>query len=381
MRFLHTADWHAGKLLRGRPRIAELEAACAEILDIAVREKVDCLLFAGDLFDSHAPPPEAERLVYEVFAEVLRHRIAAVIIGGNHDHPTRLGALRRLLEPLSLYIRPEPVSAKDGGVIRFERRGEAVNIAVLPFVSERKLVDICKMIGPEEDWYTEYADRLTQMTSLLASGFDSSSVNILLAHVFVLNAQTSGSERAVHVAKPYAVSAQCFPADAHYIALGHLHRPQPIVSRVPCAYAGSPLQLDFGEQDQQKSVALIDAAPRSRAHVEVIPLTKGRRLRDVTGSLTELKFLPLGNDYLRVTVKAEAPLPGLADHVREILPNAIDVRIEYPRQLTLPPQDTAQLSPFELFNHYHILQKGIPATDEVKSIFQKLYDEVLHEAG
>jgi exonuclease SbcD len=52
LRFLHTSDWHVGKMLRGRSRLEEHEAVHAEIIDIGVREKVDCVLVTGDLFDS-----------------------------------------------------------------------------------------------------------------------------------------------------------------------------------------------------------------------------------------------------------------------------------------------------------------------------------------
>ena len=62
MRFLHTSDWHLGKSLKGRSRIEEHESALSEILDIAQREKIDSVLITGDIFDSQAPPPEAERL-------------------------------------------------------------------------------------------------------------------------------------------------------------------------------------------------------------------------------------------------------------------------------------------------------------------------------
>ena len=70
MRFLHTSDWHLGKSLKGRSRSDEHQAALAEILDIVHREKIDCLLITGDLFDSQAPPPEAEQLAFNFFSEL-----------------------------------------------------------------------------------------------------------------------------------------------------------------------------------------------------------------------------------------------------------------------------------------------------------------------
>ena len=93
MRFLHTADWHVGKPLRGRSRMDEYAAALREVGAIAVDQKVDAVLVAGDIFDSPAPPPEAEKLVYDFLARLVSERIPAVLIAGNHDHPRKLGAL------------------------------------------------------------------------------------------------------------------------------------------------------------------------------------------------------------------------------------------------------------------------------------------------
>ena len=55
MKFLHTADWHVGKTLKGRSRLEEQRAVLREIVDIALRENVDAVLIAGDLYDSAAP--------------------------------------------------------------------------------------------------------------------------------------------------------------------------------------------------------------------------------------------------------------------------------------------------------------------------------------
>ena len=68
MRFLHTSDWHIGKPLRNEKRDDEYIGALAEVLDIGKREQVDCVLVAGDIFDSVAPPPEAERVCQKVRA-------------------------------------------------------------------------------------------------------------------------------------------------------------------------------------------------------------------------------------------------------------------------------------------------------------------------
>src|SRR2546425_1177103 len=104
MRFIHTADWHVGKTLRGQSRMDEFAAALDEVAKIALDAKVEAVLVGGDVFDSQTSAPEAEKLVYDFLARLLPERIACVIIAGNHDNPRRLSALANLLDSLGIFI-------------------------------------------------------------------------------------------------------------------------------------------------------------------------------------------------------------------------------------------------------------------------------------
>src|SRR5262245_2499176 len=379
MRFLHTSDWHLGKALKGRSRREEHQAALAEILDIARRERVDCLLVSGDVFDSHAPPPDAERLAFDFLSELKQAGISAVIIGGNHDHPRRLTALRDLLRLLDIHIRPEPARPEDGGIVTLQKNGELACVAVLPFVTIGRIEEAARLMGPEVERYQEYAERIGAMLAALSADFSVETINLMMTHLYVDGAQTSRSEREIHVAKPYAVSAQRFPSTAQYIALGHLHRPQELSSPSRAFYAGSILQLDFGEQDQEKRVVVIDAQPKKPAHVESIALTSGRRLRDVSGTLDQLKLHAgtFGNDLLRVTLAIDKPVPGIAGLVHEILPNTLEVKLDYPRLETAPPT-IAGADPFELFRRYYAHQRGSEPPEQIAKLFHELYEEAVN---
>jgi exonuclease SbcD len=379
MRFLHTSDWHLGKTLKGRTRNEEYESALSEILDIVRQEKIDCVLITGDLFDSQAPPPEAERLAFNFFSELRGVNVPAVVIGGNHDHPKRLLAIRDVLRLLDIHIRPEPARPTDGGLVQIEKNGERAQIAVLPFVTAGRIEDAAKLMGPEVQRYQEYSDRIAGMCDELSKSFSVNTVNLLLAHLYADGAETSLSEREIHVAKPYAISPQRFPSTAHYVALGHLHRPQEIAAPSRTLYAGSILQLDFGEREQQKRVVIVDARPGRPAEIESLPIQSGRRLKDVTGSLEELQqqATTLGDELLRVTIKLERPAPGVADIVREILPNALEVRLEYPRLESIPDRIFAGSDPYELFTRFYAHQHGTEPPETLSRLFQSLYEEAL----
>jgi len=380
VRFLHTADWHIGKTLRGRSRMDELAAALDEVGRIAVDARVDAVLVAGDVFDSPAPPAEAEKLVYDFLARLLPERIACVLIAGNHDHPRKLGALARLLEGLRIYVRAEVRPPSLGGVVSLASRdgaGEA-RIAVLPFIFERRVVDACRLLGPEHEWYEEYARRTEQILTLLTRGFTPGTTNLVLGHLHIAGARLGTGERSLHVRDVYGLEAERLPSGAQYIGLGHLHRPQEIQAPAPAFYAGSLIELDFGEREQDKRVLIVEAEPGRPASVESVPLSAGRRLRDVEGTLDQLaRFADeAGSDYLRVGVHVDGPVPGVAEQVKQLLPGALEVRLIYERAELRPElAGRATLEPVELFSEFYRRKHGAEPAEVLIELFRDVHAE------
>ncbi|HYN03084.1 MAG TPA: exonuclease SbcCD subunit D [Vicinamibacteria bacterium] len=382
MRFLHTADWHVGKPLRGRSRMDEYARALGQVAGIAVDRKVDAVLIAGDVFDSPAPPPEAEKLVYDFLARLVSERIACVLIAGNHDHPKKLGALASLLEGLRIHVRPEVRPPDQGGVVSLASRDgkEEARIAVLPFVPERRVVDACTVMDAEHKWYEAYSKRIEQILAALVMGLPATTVNIALAHLLVDGARVGTGERELHLGSVYGVNPQQLPSTVQYIALGHLHRPQEVLAPAKTRYPGSLVELDFGEQDQEKSVVVLDAQPQRPPDIELVEVTAGRRLRTVEGTLDDLQRLAeeRSDDYLRVRVKAEAPTPGLADRVKELLPNALDVTVDHPRDASAQPErgkGRGKLAPAQLFAAYYEHRNQAPPPAELQKLFDAIHDE------
>jgi exonuclease SbcD len=341
---------------------------------------VDAVLIAGDVFDSPAPPAEAEKLVYDFLARLLPERIACVLIAGNHDHPRKLAALAELLEGLRIFVRADVRPPDHGGVVRVPSRdgSQEARVAVLPFVPERKVVDACQLLGPEHEWYEEYARRLEQVLGRLTAGFTPETVNLVMAHLMISGGRVGTGERPLHLGEVYGVNAQQLPANAQYIALGHLHRPQELLAPSRTFYSGSLLELDFGEQEQGKRVVIVEASPGRPAEVESVALTSGRRLRDVEGTMAELAALAgsVGDDFLRVGVRVDGPVPGVAEQVRELMPNALDVRLVYEREAPPAPAPAVQgLTPAELFADFYRRKNGAAAPPELVRLFEDSYDE------
>jgi len=390
VRFLHTADWHIGKPLRNLRRDDEYAQALTEVLDIALRENIDCLLLAGDVFDTATPPPEAERIVFNFFRELAGAGIPAVVIGGNHDHPRRLNAFARILDLVNIHVLGEPVPGEGGVVTIGSRDGaETAVIAALPWVSERKVRSWEGLLQGDEH-YADYAEEVAKMMAYLCGSFRSDTVNLMVAHLMMEGAIVGGEasgERPLHVGQAYAVNPRRLPAEAQYIALGHLHRSQEIVPR-QAYYSGSLIQLDFGEAGQQKSVNVVEVTPGRPAHMEPVPLTAGRRLRDLGRprdglTLEQLEALAPDVDdaYLRVFVRVDRPFQSLADRVRELLPNTLDIVVEKTEEReAAEPADLMRLSPTELFLAYYRDGHTAEPPADLMQLFGQLYEEVTHEA-
>ncbi len=365
MKFLHTSDWHVGKAIRGHSRADEHRAVLGEIIGIAESEAVDLVIVAGDLFETASPMPEAESIVYEAFLRLAA--VAPVVaISGNHDNPRRLNAVAPLLELGRVTMVTEPKAPNDGGVIDLvvgEGSGqETVRIALLPFVSQRSIVRADDLMTDAAFQNVQlYADRMHRVVGALSTSFSADTVNLIVAHAFVQGGAVGGGERAAHLADEYSVPTTAFPSTASYVALGHLHRPQVVRGATAIHYCGSPLQLDFGEESQTKQVNIVEASPGLPAKMTAVPLTAGRSLRTVVGTLAELADLvgtPLvsgtgqGSPWLRVRVR-EATRPGLADEVRELLgPGVVDVVVEHDGPIASPRVRRDGRSPQELFSEF-----------------------------
>lgn len=382
MKILHTADWHVGKTVRGRSRAGEHEAVLGEIAAVADREAVDVVLVVGDLFDTAAPAPEAERIVYRTLLDLAGGGRRVIVVSGNHDNPRRLAAVAPVFDSGGVVVQTAIAPADDGGVISLDVDGVPLRVALLPFLSQRYVVGADQLMAGEGFEHAQsFNDRMQRITAALCSGFEDGAVNVVAAHAMVAGGTLGGGERLAHTIFEYAVSVQAFPAAAHYVALGHLHRTQRIDGPCPIWYPGSPLQMDFGEEREAKHVLVIDAEPGSPVQVEKVPLESGRRFRTVKGTLAELeRAVEEGSDdFVRVVVHEPARV-GLADEVRELFPECVDIRIEVPDAERGPAggdtgDDTDHRSPSELFADYLAAQQ----IDDRR--LNALFDELLEQVA
>lgn len=381
MRVVHTSDWHAGRIWKGIDRTSELEAVLDDLAGFLQREHVELLLVSGDVFDNGAPIARAEKLVFGFFKRIGRAGTKSIVIAGNHDSPARVEAWGLLAELVDVHALGFPRRAEDGGVISFHsQNGDPVHVAVVPFAPSRQLVTAAELASSETQARQCYADGFAAMVERLSTAYRASSINLLMAHTHLQGAVLSNSERQVHVGDDWAATPQVLPASAHYVALGHIHRPQRVdTATAPAEYAGSALQLDFGEIGQDKSFVFFDARPRQPVRVERVPYRGARPLCGARATLPELErdaAALRAAGWLRVEVVLEQRIPDLNARIRRMLPNAVSVLEVIPTAVQRSDViRTSGMSPSEAYRTYFEIEHGGPADDALVARFSSLYEE------
>lgn len=381
MKILHTSDWHAGRIWKSQDRLPELRNVLEHLGDFIEREGIELVLMSGDVFDSASPSPDAERAVTAFFKRVGQAGVPSVVIAGNHDHATRLETWGLLAEFVGVHALGLPKRRTEGGLIEIQTRSqEWACIAAVPFAPVGRLVDALSLARDETLARQHYADAIQRIFNHLAEGFRPEAVNLVIAHSHVAGAKPGGSERLVTLGDDWAATAQSLPPTAQYVALGHIHRPQKVEYAGPhTEYAGSPMQLDFGEVDDEKTFAVIEVNPGRPPRVTRVGYQGGARLGEWAGTIADLerdaddlkRF-----DYLKVSITLDAPIPDLNRRARQILPSIVVVDTDLPEVDAVPGETTTRLitaAPVDQFRAFYQREHQRPAPQESLDMFSELY--------
>ncbi len=239
MRFLHTADWHLGRLFHGASLLADQVPLLDQVVRVAREGAVDALILAGDIFDRAVPAADAVALFDDFLCRMaLDLRVPVIAIAGNHDSAERLSYGARLMKSGGIHMRgrldvgDEPVLLQDEhGAIRFHLLPYADPPVVRNVLARDDLPDHASALGA----------RLSPLRCEKAAGVRS----VVIAHAFVLGGEESESERPLSVGGSGAVPCELFQG-FDYVALGHLHRPQR-AGADHIRYAGSLAKYSFSE--------------------------------------------------------------------------------------------------------------------------------------
>ncbi len=317
MRFIHTADWHLGRILFG-VHLTEDQAVILDHLAGIIKDSgAELLVVAGDVYDRAVPPPEAVRLLDDFLGRVVEGLgVKVLMIAGNHDSPDRIGFASKILEARGLFMRGQ--AAVDSRVTILEDRYGSVAIHAMPYAEP----SVVREIFRDES----VKDHETAMDlQVRCSGIRTSKKHrtILAAHAFVAGGDESESERPLSVGGTSCVPPAVFNG-FDYVALGHLHRPQ--TAGAPCIrYPGSLFPYSFSEADQEKTVNLVEMDGQGLCHVTAVPLPGRRKLRIVKGFMDEVLKLPSSDDYIQVNLSDTVPVLDAVGRLRDVFPNLLHI--------------------------------------------------------
>lgn len=141
MRFLHTADWHLGRIFYGQ-YLTEDQAHVLEnqFFSLLKDEKIDGILLAGDIFDRAVPPVEAIELWDSIITRLaMDYKVPLFVVSGNHDGAERLEVGRSMLSRSGIHIWGSPHHALQP--FEFEGADGKVAICPMPFSEPRRIGD------------------------------------------------------------------------------------------------------------------------------------------------------------------------------------------------------------------------------------------------
>src|SRR5688572_22967164 len=324
MRFLHTADWHLGRLFHGVHLTDDQAHVLAQLVDVVRDTAPDVVLVAGDVYDRAVPPPEAVELLDDVLSRlVLDLKVPTVLIAGNHDSPGRLHFGSRLLAGRRLYVTGTMPKAGACQPLVLEDAHGRVCFYALPYAEPatvRNCLD-CDGVVDHDTAMKQTLDRVRAAHEAQHGGARA----VLVAHAFVAGGAGCESERPLTVGGAGTVGLDCF-GGFHYVALGHLHRPQSMNGGA-VRYCGSILKYSFDECDHAKAATLVEMDGGGACRCESFPLTPRRDVRRVEGLLANLLNEPDDtrprDDYLEVTLLDDGPVLDVMNRLREVYPNVL----------------------------------------------------------
>lgn len=410
MRFLHTADWHLGRIFYGQ-YLTDDQAYVLEhqFFTILKEEKIDGILLAGDVFDRAVPPIEAIELWDSIITRLaMDYKVPLFVVSGNHDGAERLEVGRSMLGQSGIHIWGSPHHALQP--FEFEGFDGRVAICPMPFSEPRRIGDALGLSSSEsksvdtdmtDDTLFSYVDDKDQeAVALNLHNYDQmyqawsdylykqvpkQMRSIAISHAFVMGGEVGGSERTLSVGGSEQVSPHVFK-NFHYTALGHLHGPQRMGAD-HIRYSGSPLKYSFDEHGQKKSFTIIDMDTTGKVDISTIPVEAKRDVVILEGYFEDL----LNNtalqtkhkdDYVQARLLDTMPIMDGMAKLRQVYHRCMT--IELAGRIAIPVVDMGdavfkELNERELFNQFAETVWKNPLTEREQQYINSVWDRILKE--
>lgn len=370
MKFLHTSDLHIGLRLCEYSMIADCRHILSEILEIAVRERCDAVIVAGDLYDRAVPSAEAVAVLDGFVSRLASAGIAVLAVSGNHDSAERVAYLSSVAKAAGVYF--SPVYDGECGKVTFADAYGEVDVWLLPYVRPVNVRGIWKDFSGER-----FAEAVEYIVGKIPA--DPEKRNVLVTHHFVVNGEVKEEDE---LGGAGLVPARIFDG-FDYTALGHLHGAHPVGKTG--RYSGSPLKHSFNEIADVKTVSLVELREKGDISVECVPLHPLRDLREVRGRYDDVVYKglhdPAKEDYIRVILTDEEDIVDAAAKLRCVYPNLMRLaydnrRTKEYREIGVQRTDETDggILPEEVFAELYELQNNAPPDEELLDMVRGIFE-------
>ena len=406
VRVLHFADAHIDIANYGRHdpdsllpvRVMDFLQSMDQIVETAVTEQVDLVLFAGDAYKDRNPQPTFQREWGKRMMRLSDAGIPTLLLVGNHDVSPATGRAHTMQEFKTLAV-PHIHVADSIRLFRADELGVPIQIITVPWVSYSRIAAMDVAADLSRDAVFAEAENLVgDLVNKAIEAADPDLPIILAAHASVQGA-VFGSERAVMLGSELVLGGSLVrDKRLDYVALGHIHKHQELSAKgthPPIVYPGSIERIDFGEVNERKGFVVAEI---SKGHTDwdFVGL-KTRRFLDIKIDTADadtfmadiMRQLPdaekLAGAVCRVQLTYPRDWESLLDEkaIQEHFSEALSVQIQKHRELEKRTRlgDTLAveaMTPEQLLTTYW---KTVGLDEEEAEVMQAMAVEILGESG
>ena len=235
MKLLHFADAHIDMANYGRHdpdtglplRVLDFLKSLDTIVDAAISESVDMVIFAGDAYKDRSPAPTFQREWGRRIIRLSQARIPTLLLVGNHDLSPALGRAHAIQEFETLQVPFVRVLHRPAFFRPSDLWDLPVQVIALPWISRSGLMASIEVsAGDMKELFSNIESRISELVQDWLVEADQSLPLILTAHASVEGAQF-GAERMVMLGSDLVLPISLVrDKRLDYVAMGHIHKPQ-----------------------------------------------------------------------------------------------------------------------------------------------------------
>ncbi|MGM0863339.1 MAG: exonuclease SbcCD subunit D [Bacillota bacterium] len=377
MKFIHTADWHLGKLVHGIYMTEEQRYILEEFIELVKKEEPDAVVIAGDLYDRSVPPTEAVELLDEVLYRInVELKTPIIAVTGNHDSAERLSFGSSWYKHSQFHLKGKLTNDFTPITIK------GVHFHCVPYAEPGNVRQIL-----EDDSINSHHAAMEAIVKRIEEKMKPDEPHVFVGHAFVLGGKTTDSERTLSVGGSGCVGADVFKS-FHYSALGHLHSPDAIKHET-IRYSGSLLKYSFSEASQRKSVSIVemDGDGSFRLREEVLkPKQDMRELQGLMEELLDPAFYQSQkvDDYLKITLHDEGTLIDPINQLRQVYPNVLHLErkmdlTDAKKKNTFKVLEDKKRSELDMFKEFYGDMTTGEFTNEKEEVLKNVIDKARKE--